>query len=602
MTPPIDPGSLQYLSRQVLFLLDRSSRIVGLSPAAAALTEALQGRRPQVGDRLVDFSLPEARDAFLARVAAAFEGHRHRILRELTYPSGDTRVFDVTYDPIPDAEGAIAQVLFGAVDVTEASVRQRRLDLIEHALAHTAEGVLIADATAPDFPIVFANDGVLRMTGYPRDAFLGRNCRFLNASRSDQPGLARIRAALGAGDPVRVEVENRRADGTWFWNEVSLSPIHDGEGRLTHFLGIQRDVTEERRLRERARRLERLHAIESTAASVVHDLNNLLGLLDLGLEEALERIRDPETARTLEDLREAVASGSLVARRTLEQASGPPVPTDLTALLTQRLALLQRLAGRQVDLELVLPDAPVRVRMESSAVEQVITNLVGNAGEALADGRGSRVVVAVEPGRGTARLTVTDDGPGVPPELRPRIFEPFVTSRTSRGTGLGLATCRRVVEQAGGRIDLDSAPGRTRFLVELPLVDVEAGLETAAPLQLLHVEDEPLIRRVVGRWFQGGPHRVRQVESLEEARQASQAAAFDVLITDLDLPDGSGADLAEALRATRPELGIVVTTGDLYTTLDPAWVRVAKPFTLPALEEAIARARTRAGDRRGSAG
>jgi sigma-B regulation protein RsbU (phosphoserine phosphatase) len=129
----------------------------------------------------------------------------------------------------------------------------RLLDLLERAIDATAEGITISDALQPDNPVIFANKGFERLTGYAAHEIVGKNCRFLQGPQSDLYTVREIRQAIEQGVECTVELLNYRQDGTPFWNRLSITPLRDGSGRITHFAGIQSDITE---LRETQERLE----------------------------------------------------------------------------------------------------------------------------------------------------------------------------------------------------------------------------------------------------------------------------------------------------------------------------------------------------------
>jgi diguanylate cyclase (GGDEF)-like protein/PAS domain S-box-containing protein len=135
-------------------------------------------------------------------------------------------------------------------DVTAQRIAQERLRLLERAIESSRNGVMIADARAGDFPILYANAAMERISGYPREAFAGRNCRFLQGGDRNQPQRAVLREALLAGKECNVVLRNYRADGSLFWNELSLAPVLDDSGAVSHFLGVSIDITERRRFEE----------------------------------------------------------------------------------------------------------------------------------------------------------------------------------------------------------------------------------------------------------------------------------------------------------------------------------------------------------------
>ncbi|MBE0542036.1 MAG: CHASE domain-containing protein [Verrucomicrobia bacterium] len=160
----------------------------------------------------------------------------------------------------------ISLLVFG-ITLSRAGTRRRatelaeqmtaRLRLQERALASSGSGIIIADATQPDYPVIFINHAVQQTTGYAPEELLGRNCRLLQGDDHDQPALVELRAALKEGRPCRVTLRNYRRDGTRFWNELSIAPVREESGRLTHFVGVSEDITERLRAAETLAESER---------------------------------------------------------------------------------------------------------------------------------------------------------------------------------------------------------------------------------------------------------------------------------------------------------------------------------------------------------
>ncbi|WP_135820463.1 PAS domain S-box protein [Halostella litorea] len=155
-------------------------------------------------------------------------------------------------------------------DLTARRERETRLRLYERALDETIQGVTIADAEQDDLPVIYANEAFTRITGYDMADVLGRNCRFLQGPDTDPDTVDRIREAIAAAEPVSVEIRNYRADGTRFWNALDVAPIRDADGDVTHYIGLQRDVTERK---ERERALERYETVVQTAADAIYVLD-----------------------------------------------------------------------------------------------------------------------------------------------------------------------------------------------------------------------------------------------------------------------------------------------------------------------------------------
>jgi PAS domain S-box-containing protein len=175
------------------------------------------------------------------------------------------------------------------------------LQLHERAVEAATTGITISDCRLPDHPLIFANDAFLRMTGYRADEVLGRNCRFLQGAEGAQPALAPLRAALRAGRDCLVLLRNYRRDGTLFWNELAISPVHDAAGLLTHYIGIQSDVTARVRAEEGLR--EANDELERRIAARTADLAAANTALLAAQYETLDRLaraaesRDDDTGQ-----------------------------------------------------------------------------------------------------------------------------------------------------------------------------------------------------------------------------------------------------------------------------------------------------------------
>ena len=236
-------------------------RIVHANRAAAALL----GHSP-AGERLLDLVAPEDRD----RVAPLVDGDglpvEASVPATIEGPEGSTALEVAAADVVVDGEPWRQLILRDRFDDGD---RHDRLRLYERAMDQTVQGITIADATLDDEPLVYANRSFSRITGYDVGEILGRNCRFLQGPGTDEAAVERIREAIDAGEPVVAELLNYRADGEPFWNRFELTPVHEGDD-LTHFVGLQRDVSERKR---RERELERYETMDSAAGDAIYTVD-----------------------------------------------------------------------------------------------------------------------------------------------------------------------------------------------------------------------------------------------------------------------------------------------------------------------------------------
>ncbi|MDJ0860695.1 MAG: EAL domain-containing protein [Gammaproteobacteria bacterium] len=164
--------------------------------------------------------------------------------------TGERRVFVTSLFPVFNGRGHLDAIGKASTDITDRKRREDELRQFSKAVESAGNGILIADATQPDFPVVYVNPAVERLTGYPASEFLGRNARFLHGEETNQPGLEDIRAALEEGRGCRAILRNFRKDGSLFWNDFTLSPVYDTAGAVTHYVGIQSDITEHKEAEE----------------------------------------------------------------------------------------------------------------------------------------------------------------------------------------------------------------------------------------------------------------------------------------------------------------------------------------------------------------
>jgi signal transduction histidine kinase/PAS domain-containing protein len=369
------------------------------------------------------------------------------------------------------------------------------------------------------------------------------------------------------------------------------------------------DITASRRAKAREQLLhaQRMEVLGRLAGGVVHDFNNLLHAFS-GLSEVLRRCKDPiEHSKRLDELDDLIERGAQLSRQILQlsrRQSPEPVRLDLVAALTTTEALLRRLLRDDVELTLALASEPLWVSIDRGHLDQLLVNFVINAQDAMAYGGPLRLAAARCGDR--AVLEIEDGGPGVPESVRERVFEPFFTTKAAdHGTGLGLSVVHGVVHQSGGSIEIsDSRYGGALFRVSLPLVadpgatavtitGGEAVPVSPAPApRVLLVDDHRQVRRGLELMLGRLGCRVVAVDCRAAALGIEAAEPFDVLLTDLVLPDGSGDQLARELDQRWPGIEVVFMSG----SPDPSgWPQLSglsrhvleKPFAARELERVL---------------
>ncbi len=541
----------------------------------------------------------------------------HSVNQNLT-KDGRTIICEWFNTPLLDDGGAFLGLVSLAQDVTARRVSEEQLRLQDRAIRAVTQGILISDPNQTDNPIVYASPGFERITGYHAAEVIGRNCRYLQGKDTDPATVARLRTAIGAGEACTAELMNYRKDGSPFWNELSVSPVRDETGGLTHFVGVQTDVTARRNLEEQFRQSQKMEAVGRLAGGVAHDFNNLLTVINGYGELVLGGLPASDPNRDL--IREMVAAGERAAGLTRQllafsrKSIIEPKMVELKALVTDVERLLRRVIGEDVQLAVVADPETGAVRVDPGQIEQVLMNLVVNARDAMPTGGKLTIEVRkaeldetytrdhpdAKPGPHVL-LAVTDTGCGMDAATVSRIFEPFFSTKGEHGTGLGLATVHGIVKQSGGHITVYSELERgTTFKIYLPRAEnpppARGSRLVRPPLAkggetILLVEDEDGVRALARHILRNCGYTVVEAqEGAEALRLAGEhRGRFDLLVTDVVMPRMGGREVAQRVSELHPGAKVLFLSG--YT--DDAVVRhgileadvsfLQKPFTPASL-------------------
>lgn len=525
--------------------------------------------------------------------------------------------------PLLDAAGQFMGMFSIAQDITDRRDAERALQLRDRAIQAVTQGILISDPAQAGNPIIYVSPSFEKLTGYSPSEVIGRNCRFLQGPGTDPETVARVRRAIEEGQPCKVEILNYRKDGTSFWNELSISPVTDDQGRLTHFVGSQADVTSRRKLEEQLRQVQKMEAVGRLAGGVAHDFNNLLTIINGYSELMLDSLEaaDP-LVDYVEQIRRAGDRAADMTRQLLafsRKQMQQPVVLDINTLIRDTEKMLNRLIGADIELVLDLKADLWKINADKGQMEQIIMNLILNARDAMPSG-GSLVVTTnnIELDESYASmhseahvgkyvlLAVCDTGCGMDKETLARVFEPFFTTKEAdKGTGLGLATVYGIVKQCNGHIDVYSEPGLgTTFKIYLPVngADESAAHQPQVVTEarrgsevILLVEDEAGVRSLAAQILISNGYHVLEAGNGQEALDAIEQSTQEIqlIITDVVMPGMGGRQLVERIRNRLPDAKVLFMSG--YT--EDAIVRhgilsseaefLQKPFTAAALKTKV---------------
>lgn len=569
-----------------------------------------------LGTSLLDLMTDEQQARFKAQLAALTpEAPAISYEIDATRPDGTPGWEHWTERALYDAEGQVVEYQSVGRDVTErrraeAAMRaseQRFRTIVE---AHPVPVVIVA---LDERKVVFASRHFADLFRMPLEEAVGGDSVRLWADPADRERI--IGRVLAEGGVTGVEVRFRRADGSVFWASLTTRLI-EYEGRPAVVSGII-DLTERKaaeaeiaRQREALHQSEKLTALGSLLAGVAHELNNPLSVV-VGYSAMLQELApDDGTRQRAAKIHAAAERCARIVKTFLAMArSKPPQrgPVSVEELIDGALELTGyglRSAGVEVVREIAADLPPIWG--DGDQLHQVVTNIVVNAQQALllvAPPR--RLTVRARTAGAMLRLEIEDNGPGIPEEIRHRIFDPFFTTKpVGVGTGVGLSVCLGIVTAHGGCIEVQSAPDQgSRFIILLPRGEALEGA-VAAPDEVgaarkgacvLVVDDEAEIGQLVADALRRDGHRVEVVGNGKEALRRLERCAFDLIVSDLRMPDLDGPGLWRALRATRPELcrRLLFITGDTLRTEVDDFLRetgatvLEKPLDLALLRREV---------------
>ncbi len=476
--------------------------------------------------------------------------------------------------------------------------------------------------------LLAVNQAWLDTLGYTRDEVIGRPmAEFMVAE--DLPILAeRFPRFKEEGRVTDVEYHLRRRDGKAITISLNGMISKDVEGEFQRTHCIFQDVTERKRREEAAVKMRNLESLGLLAGGIAHDFNNLLTGI-FGNVELAESLLEEGDARAATCLREAKEIAERARDLTLElltfSSGGAPVRRagDLAPLLRGAAAFV--VDGGNIDCNLDIDDALWPAYFDADQINQVIYNLLINAVEAM-DGSGTVTLgaenISVEEGSPLplasgqyVRITIADDGCGIPPNRMGKIFDPYFTDKETnetRGAGLGLAVCHSVLQRHGGYIDVESEVGvGTTFHLYIPVAPPEANAPHAAPAatkaststaahgRILVMDDEEMIQEISHEMLTHVGHAVEVVAEGGEALAAYQRARaagdpFDIVILDLTIRGGMGGEeTLKRLRELDPQVRAVVMSGYSNDPIMADYQRygftgaLAKPFTMAALRKTV---------------
>jgi PAS domain S-box-containing protein len=512
--------------------------------------------------------------------------------------------------------------------VSESVMRHRLQDhnrLLREALESARDGIMITDLQGK---LLHVNKALEQMTGYTREELLNETPRLFKSGVQSPGFYAALWQTVRSRASWHGDLVNRRKDGTLFDTSLTISPIVDSRGALTHFVGIYRDISERRLLERQLLQAQKMQSVGTLAGGVAHEFNNLLagiqGYAALALREPglAEQLR--EFLRFIVQLTDRAAN---LTRALLAYARKPALirqPTRMAKLLQSTADLVRHTLRLEVEVEIHEgpADEPLSALADANQLQQVLVNLALNARDAMSqpapvtfrlrrallEGELPAFPATVPPGD-YAVLEVADRGQGMTAEVLSQALDPFFTTKeVGQGTGLGLPVAFGIVHGHQGFLTIDTKPGQgTTVGLYLPRLtgpaasgqaEFEAGQvlepESGPRRTILVVDDEEAVLDVIRRFLEIQGHQVIGVTSGAEALAVlAEGRAVDLVVLDLMIPREDSTATFTELRQRCPGLPVLLCTGLLQSDPAPPILKeervnlLRKPFRMNELWYAV---------------
>ena len=562
----------------------------------------------------IDFYHPDDKDKVSHYVNEAIETGKGWVFKlRILRPNGEIRHIlsrgEVKFDKCNKP-----QQIFGTFqDITELSVLLIENDLLKKAVDETTSGIVITD---PGKKVVWVNKGFSRMTGYTPDEVIGRSLKlFLQGEDTNKETVNELAVALAHGQAIDVDILNYRKDQKKYWNNLKISPMRR-DGVITHFVGIQHDVTEKREQSDVIRKMQRLDMVGQLSAGIAHDFNNILAIISGYREIGEERNTQPELNKVFNNIGKAVSRAENLTSRLLKTTKESPLNTNIKPLkdiIGDLKGILSEAVPKNITISWDV-DESIDQGVDLNDIQDAVLNLVINAKNSISGSGNISVTVkrtekfncaddyiVVEPSRSSEyiEIHIKDNGCGIPKDKFDDIFSPFESYSSVSGTGLGLAMVLGFVTRYKYGLAINSNVGKgTCFSISIPMTTLEINAQSpnaiySTPkvdtLTVVLIDDEVELAKVAALLLESMGHNVLIFNIPSEACRyiESNMASIDLVITDEVMPgEMQGHDLMKRFSTLIPMI-LVSGYSKLADVEDYNEYLLAKPFRREALASKI---------------
>jgi len=505
------------------------------------------------------------------------------------------------------------------IDISERKKMEADLTQLALAIDHASDTIVITDTKGD---IIYVNPAFEKITGYTQKEALEKNPRILQSGSHDHSFYKKLWERISSGKTWTGRFINKRKDGSEYTEDATISPVYSDKGKIINYVAVKRDISNTLKLENQLRQAQKMETIGTLAGGIAHDFNNILFPIVGHTEMMIEDV--PEDSPLRNSLNEIYTS-ALRARDLVKQIltfsrqdTKELKLIKMSPIVIETLNLIRSLIPATIKIKQNIHSCSGVIKGDPTLIHQIVMNLTTNAYHAMEDTGGELLVslkevelkafdlvnIEITPGV-YAFLSIADTGIGMDKILMDKIFDPFFTTKKKgKGTGMGLSVVHGIIRSMNGAIRVYSEPGKgTQFHVYLP---VEKSLSKEPVIhskeniyggteQILLVDDEEAILIMEKQMLQRLGYQVASHTSSLKALEAfrDSPAEFDMVITDMAMPDMPGDKLSEELSKIRPDIPILLCTGFSEIMTEESAVSLGikdfllKPITMKDLSQKI---------------
>jgi len=556
-------------------------------------------------------SIKEARK----RIQAALDGRPQRFYWQ--HRKTDGRVFDteVSLNNIKGHQGYIFAIVR---DITFSKQTEQQLKKSYIAMEQSPVSIVITDL---DGNIEYINPKFSEITGYSFEEIKGQNPRILKSGETSDEEYKELWNTITKGGIWRGEFHNLKKNGELYWESAIIAPVKDRNGKITNFIGVKEDITELKRLQNQLSMAQKMESIGNLTGGIAHDFNNILTAINGYAEIILADLNsdDPlyeEVHAIQESGNKAAELVSKLLAFSRRQIIKPRI-LDINTVINDLLPILPRMIGEDIEIKKELSETVSTIKADQSQIDQILINLLVNARDALnskSDRNAKKFIsfkteniainndyVTNHPGSYKGNFvifSVSDNGKGMPEDIRRRVFEPFFTTKEiGHGTGMGLSTVYGIVKQNRGFIYVYSEPDKgSVFKIYWPASELSAihsekenrNLSVGGKATILLVEDNETVLNFAKKALTELGYTIITAKNGKEAIALinKDTKHFDLIISDIVMPEMGGIELAENVRRYKKDIKFIFTSG--YTNNELGNIDlIQKPYSISELSQKI---------------